>query len=68
MQAWPTATYHHDPDGNLVELFTEIDIVYDEVTSSAALATSTGRRSASGLGRGRAANKWGPIDPEMMAR
>jgi catechol 2,3-dioxygenase-like lactoylglutathione lyase family enzyme len=23
-------TYHHDPDGHIVELFTELDIIYDE--------------------------------------
>jgi catechol-2,3-dioxygenase len=25
-------TYHHDPDGQIVELFTELDIIYDEET------------------------------------
>ena len=23
-------TYHHDPDGNMIELFTELDVVHDE--------------------------------------
>ena len=26
-------SYHRDPDGNLVELFTEIDLIYDEETA-----------------------------------
>jgi catechol 2,3-dioxygenase-like lactoylglutathione lyase family enzyme len=63
-------TYHHDPDGNLVELFTEIDIIYDEATGQ--FEPRPWHESWPqvpqfwGLGPG-AANKWGPIDPEMMA-
>jgi catechol-2,3-dioxygenase len=62
-------TYHHDPDGNLVELFTEIDIIYDEATGQFQPRPWHEHWPQVpqfwGLGPG-AANKWGPIDPEMM--
>jgi len=63
-------TYHHDPDGNLVELFTEIDIVYDEVTGQ--FQPRPWHEHWPQLPQvwdagPEAANKWGPIDPEMMA-
>jgi len=63
-------TYHHDPDGNLVELFTEIDTIYDETTGQFQPRPWHEHwpqvPQVWGLGP-EAANKWGPIDPEMMA-
>jgi catechol-2,3-dioxygenase len=63
-------TYHHDPDGNLVELFTEIDVIYDEATGQFEPRPWHEHwpqvPQVWGLGP-EAANKWGPIDPEMMA-
>lgn len=63
-------TYHHDPDGNLVELFTEIDIVPDE--GSALFLPRPWHETwpqgpkvwEPGV---EAANKWGPVDPEMVS-
>jgi catechol-2,3-dioxygenase len=62
-------TYHKDPDGNLVELFCELDVVHDEVAGTWeprpwheefpqgpkvwALGVAT-------------ANTWGPINPTML--
>jgi hypothetical protein len=61
--------YRHDPDGNLVELFTEIDTVYDEATGQFEPRPWHEQwpqvPQVWGLGPA-AANKWGPIDPEMM--
>ena len=39
-------TYHADPDGNFIELFTELDLIADE---------ETGRLRAAALARGMAA-------------
>lgn len=62
-------TYHRDPDGNLVELFTEIDMVPDERTGHF-LPRPWHESWPQGpsvwdVGPG-AANKWGPIDPEKL--
>ncbi|MGT2427425.1 VOC family protein [Amnibacterium kyonggiense] len=62
-------TYHHDPDGNLVELFTEIDRIADERTGR-----FEPRPWHEKWPQGpqfwnvdvEAANKWGPVDPEML--
>jgi len=62
-------TYHYDPDGNLVELFTEIDIIYDERTGQFQPRPWHERWPQvphvwdTDVA---AANKWGPIDPEML--
>lgn len=63
-------TYHRDPDGNLVELFTELDIVPDE--GSALFLPrpwhETWPQGPKVWDPGvEAANKWGPVDPEMVA-
>lgn len=63
-------TYHRDPDGNLVELFTELDVVPDDRT-----AYFEPRPWHESWPQGpqvwepgvEAANKWGPVDPEMVA-
>ena len=63
-------TYHHDPDGNLIELFTEIDVIYDEKTGQFLPRPwhetwpQMPKFWTPDVG---AANKWGPIDPESMA-
>ena len=63
-------TYHRDPDGNLVELFTEIDRVPDERTAyfeprpwheTWPQGPTVWEPSVA------AANKWGPVDPEALA-
>ena len=62
-------TYHRDPDGNLVELFTEIDVIQDETTGR-----FEPRPWHETWPQGprfwdtnvEAANKWGPIDPEKL--
>ena len=62
-------TYHRDPDGNLVELFTEIDIVPDEVSGTFLPRPwhETWPQGPKVWDPGvEAANKWGPIDPEMI--
>jgi catechol-2,3-dioxygenase len=62
-------TYHYDPDGNVVELFTELDQITDERTGE--FEPRPWHESFPQvpqvwqLGPG-AANKWGPIDPELM--
>jgi len=62
-------TYHRDPDGNYVELYTELDQILDERTGEFEPRPWHERWPQSPqfweLGPG-AANKWGPIDPEMM--
>jgi catechol-2,3-dioxygenase len=63
-------TYHRDPDGNLVELFCELDVVHDEQAGTFEPRPwhedfpQGPRQWAVGPG---AANKWGPINPEMLA-
>jgi catechol-2,3-dioxygenase len=62
-------SYHRDPDGNFVELFTEIDIIADEETGH-----FEPRPWHESWPQGPkvwepamiAANKWGPINPAMM--
>ncbi len=62
-------TYHRDPDGNLVELFTEIDVIQDETTARFEPRPwhETWPQAPRFWGVGvEAANKWGPIDPEKL--
>jgi catechol-2,3-dioxygenase len=64
-------TYHRDPDGNLVELFTELDLIFDETTPH-----FEPRPWHEEFPQGPrvwepsevAANSWGPINPEMLDR
>ena len=61
-------TYHRDPDGNVIELFTELDVVHDDT------GMWEPRPWHEELPQGprvwepsvAAANKWGPINPEML--
>lgn len=62
-------TYHRDPDGNLVELFTEIDVIQDETTGRFEPRPwhETWPQGPQFWDVGvQAANKWGPIDPEKL--
>jgi catechol 2,3-dioxygenase-like lactoylglutathione lyase family enzyme len=62
-------TYHRDPDGNIVELFTEIDLIFDEESEH-----FEPRPWHEEWPQGPkvwpphpgAANKWGIINPDMM--
>ena len=62
-------TYHRDPDGNLVELFCELDVVHDE-TNGTFEPRPWHEEFPQGPRRWEvgpaAANKWGPINPEML--
>jgi catechol-2,3-dioxygenase len=64
-------TYHRDPDGNVVEVFTEIDLIFDERAGF-----FEPRPWHEEFPQGprvwepspAAANKWGPVNPEMLER
>jgi hypothetical protein len=62
-------TYHRDPDGNFVELFTEIDLIFDEETGYFEPRpwheTWPQGPKVWEVDPG-TANKWGIISPEMM--
>ena len=62
-------TYHRDPDGNLIELFTELDIVHDEAKGyweprpwHDTLPQYPRTWEADAI----AANSWGPMNPDML--
>jgi catechol-2,3-dioxygenase len=62
-------TYHRDPDGNLVELFTEIDLIFDENDEHfepRPWHEEWPQRPKVWDPAPGAANKWGIINPEMM--
>ena len=62
-------TYHRDPDGNLIELFTEIDVIQDDATGRFEPRPwhESWPQGPQFWGVGvEAANKWGPIDPEKL--
>jgi catechol-2,3-dioxygenase len=62
-------TYHRDPDGNIVELFTEIDQIFDEATGyfePRPWHESWPQGPQVWDTTPLAANKWGPINPDMM--
>jgi catechol-2,3-dioxygenase len=61
--------YHRDPDDNLVELFTEIDLIFDEETGyfePRPWHETWPQGPKVWEPHPSAANKWGPINPEMM--
>lgn len=62
-------SYHRDPDGNLIELFSEIDLMYDEESGAFEPRPWHEDRPQKPkfweLGPG-AANIWGPVVPEML--
>ncbi len=62
-------TYHHDPDGNLVELFTQIDVIHDEAKGY--FEPRPWHDSFPQYPRTWevdiiAANSWGPMNPAML--
>jgi len=64
-------TYHRDPDGNMVELFTEIDVVLDERTGEfepRPWHETSPQRPQVWEPTDEAANKWGPLSPGFIDR
>jgi catechol-2,3-dioxygenase len=64
-------TYHHDPDGNIVELFTELDTIADEGTGEfepRPWHETTPLRPRVWEPTDDAANKWGPLFPGFIDR
>lgn len=62
-------TYHQDPDGNLVELFTEIDLMFDEeagVYEPRPWHEDRPQRPKTWPLDPASANSWGPINPAML--
>ena len=62
-------TYHRDPDGNIVELFTEIDLIFDEVDEHfepRPWHEEFPQRPKVWDPAPGAANTWGIIEPLMM--
>ena len=62
-------TYHRDPDGNIIELFTELDLIADEETGEFAPRPwhETWPQGPKVWEPNLlAANKWGIVNPEMM--
>jgi len=62
-------TYHHDPDGNLVELFTQLDVITDE--SKGYFEPRPWHDSFPQYPRTwevdmAAVNSWGPINPALL--
>ncbi len=62
-------TYHRDPDGSLIELFTELDVVHDEAKGyfeprpwHGTLPQYPRTWEADAI----AANSWGPMNPGML--
>jgi catechol-2,3-dioxygenase len=64
-------TYHHDPDGNIIELFTEIDLIADEHTGEfepRPWHETTPQGPQVWQPTDEAANKWGPLSPGFIDR
>jgi catechol-2,3-dioxygenase len=64
-------TYHRDPDGNIVELFTELDLIADESTGE--FEPRPWHETAPQVPQvwqptDDAANKWGPLSPGFIDR
>ena len=62
-------TYHRDPDGNIIELFTEIDLIFDEVDERfepRPWHEEFPQRPKVWEPAPGAANKWGILDAPMM--
>jgi catechol 2,3-dioxygenase-like lactoylglutathione lyase family enzyme len=64
-------SYHRDPDGNLIELFSELDLMFDEEVGAFEPRPWHEDRPQKPkfweLGPG-SANHWGPVVPELMER
>jgi len=64
-------TYHRDPDGNIVELFTEIDVIRDERAAEfepRPWHETRPQRPQVWDPTDEAANKWGPLSPGFIDR
>ena len=64
-------TYHLDPDGNSIELFTELDVIADERTGRfepRPWHEDTPQYPKVWQLTPAAANSWGPLSPEMLAQ
>jgi catechol 2,3-dioxygenase-like lactoylglutathione lyase family enzyme len=62
-------TYHTDPDGNIIELFTELDLIADEETGTfepRPWHEEWPQRPKFWTPEPGAANKWGWINPDFM--
>jgi catechol-2,3-dioxygenase len=62
-------TYHHDPDGNIVELYTELDQIFDdetEIFEPRPWHEEWPQKPKVWPMEPVAANKWGTINPDMM--
>jgi catechol-2,3-dioxygenase len=63
-------TYHRDPDGNIIELFTELDLIFDEDSEHfepRPWHEEWPQRPKVWPPEPGAANKWGIVSREMMA-
>ncbi len=64
-------TYHRDPDGNIIELFTEIDVIRDERTGEfepRPWHETSPQGPQVWAPTDEAANKWGPLHPGFIDR
>jgi len=64
-------TYHRDPDGNIIELFTELDVIADESTGEfepRPWHETTPQGPQVWQPTDDAANKWGPLYPGFIDR
>ena len=62
-------TYHRDPDGNLIELFTELDVVHDEAKGyfePRPWHVTRPQYPRTWEADAIAANSWGPMNPGML--
>lgn len=62
-------TYHHDPDGNLVELFTQLDLIVDEAKGyfePRPWHTEFPQYPKTWEVDAVAVNSWGPINPKLL--
>jgi len=62
-------TYHYDPDGNLVELFTQIDVIHDEAKGyfePRPWHNTFPQYPRTWEADIIAANSWGPMNPAML--
>jgi catechol-2,3-dioxygenase len=62
-------SYHRDPDGNLIELFSEIDLIFDEeagVFEPRPWHEDRPQRPKVWPLAPTSANSWGPLNPEML--
>lgn len=62
-------TYHHDPDGNLIELFTQLDVIHDEAKGyfePRPWHTDFPQYPKTWEVDIAAVNSWGPINPKLI--